>query len=332
MTSTLLTIIVPFHLSDSEKRAPMMDKLVQSIPDRSDIEVIMVDDQSETQYTPPERTHPVVLLKQQGSDRYAGRARSAGLKAAKGEWICFADSDDYFTSDFPKIIDTLPTTKEQQVLFFCESRKENGDEAGRNLYPNHSAYLFALTKDHRFLTNHYVPWGRIIRKSHIQQNQLDFCSRRYANDVRFSTTLALTQPTTKVAPYVGYCVLEADNSLMTNFSSAAFKNRFGAHIEANKRLKKGGMPETQQTYKYRMRQWYPNQKFLTITTFIYLFLTGQIVWRSRWPNIETIPQVWPMLSPKMKDALIHITPEIAQIMSQGEQPETIICKAEKISK
>ena len=65
------SLIIPHHGDDR-----LLDRLLKSIPDRDDLETIVIRDD-----------------KAKG----AGWARNKGLEHAVGEYVLFADSDDYFT-------------------------------------------------------------------------------------------------------------------------------------------------------------------------------------------------------------------------------------------
>jgi glycosyltransferase involved in cell wall biosynthesis len=68
-----------------------------------DIEVIMVDDGSDKETRDIYKKYPVKLIQLEREDkslRTPSRARNAGIKEAKGEYICFLDSDNYYKEDF----------------------------------------------------------------------------------------------------------------------------------------------------------------------------------------------------------------------------------------
>ena len=88
---------------------PLLQRCLNSIPQRDDIQVIVVDDVSDL--TDSERS----LMESFQSDRtrvvfltetkYAGGARNVGLSQAEGKWVVFSDSDDFFTPNAFEIMD-----------------------------------------------------------------------------------------------------------------------------------------------------------------------------------------------------------------------------------
>src|SRR5690625_3962554 len=101
-----LTIIVPhYNSTDSLK------KLLATIPKRNNIEIIVVDDKSKKKErnlydelkASQEFSHVMFLLNLT-KIKGAGVCRNIGLRCAKGEWVLFADSDDFFVEGFYQII------------------------------------------------------------------------------------------------------------------------------------------------------------------------------------------------------------------------------------
>ena len=93
-----LSIIIPHY-----NRPHYLRTLLLSIPHLEEIQVIVVDDKS-TEYQ-----QEYECLKKEFSDRNiefydndevksAGTCRNIGLRHAAGDWLLFADSDDYFIS------------------------------------------------------------------------------------------------------------------------------------------------------------------------------------------------------------------------------------------
>ena len=72
----------------------------------TDIEVVVVDDGSDPEtreiYTSYDNINLVQLERADISLRTPSRARNEGIKIAKGDYICFLDSDNYYEKDFVK--------------------------------------------------------------------------------------------------------------------------------------------------------------------------------------------------------------------------------------
>ena len=94
---TLFTIIIP-HKDIPE----LLDRCLRSIPHREDIQIIVVDDGSYDVDAVKivEKSFPWVLFIYEKNSCGPGVARNRGLEKANGEWIVFADADDYFGDGF----------------------------------------------------------------------------------------------------------------------------------------------------------------------------------------------------------------------------------------
>ena len=73
----------------------LLNRLIESIPQRKDIEIIIVDDNSSIDKRPSiiRGDLKIIELEEQDSNG-AGHARNIGLDMAQGEWLLFADADD----------------------------------------------------------------------------------------------------------------------------------------------------------------------------------------------------------------------------------------------
>lgn len=105
MNNTInFSIIIP------TKNIPdLLQRCLESIPQRSDIEIIVVDDNSDREIVDvknyPGTNNQQVKIIFLPESKGAGYARNIGLTIAKGKWILFADSDDYFSEKFSDILD-----------------------------------------------------------------------------------------------------------------------------------------------------------------------------------------------------------------------------------
>ena len=163
----------------------LFQRCLESIPQREDIEVIVVDDNSDEHLKPHANRHDVILLEIE-SDRSkgAGRARNMGLSQAKGRWVLFADADDYYEKGF---IDVLEQYKDcdADVIYFNHQMVREGRTI-KNRYPfvdrydvNNSATLDAVK--YRF----NVPWNKMVKKSFLTSKNITFEETPVGNDVFF---------------------------------------------------------------------------------------------------------------------------------------------------
>lgn len=95
MSEINYSIIIP------HKNIPnLLQRCLASIPRREDIQIIIVDDKSDVVEVDFECFPGVgeqcveVYFTKEGKG--AGYARNVGLKYAKGKWLLFVDSDDFF--------------------------------------------------------------------------------------------------------------------------------------------------------------------------------------------------------------------------------------------
>ena len=96
----------------------LLQRCVDSIPERNDIQIIVVDDNSDPDKKPSiERKDVKVILLDAEHSQGAGRARNIGLKYAIGKWLLFADADDFYTSEMLSVLDKYSST-DIDVLYF----------------------------------------------------------------------------------------------------------------------------------------------------------------------------------------------------------------------
>ena len=107
------TFIIPHHNSPE-----LLNRCLDSIPQRGDIQIIVVDDNSAEDKRPYiERDDVEVIYIDAEHTKGAGRARNYGLKAAKGKWLLFADCDDFYNAGFLEVLDQYKD-KNIDMLFF----------------------------------------------------------------------------------------------------------------------------------------------------------------------------------------------------------------------
>lgn len=221
-----------------------MDELLETIPDRKDIEVILIDDRSTLPYI-PSRTFEyasIRIVKNTPGKKYAGTARNQGIEIAQGEWIVFADSDDQFTSGFEPILEQVIKKGSQtdQFLFMMASFGNEIDKQNRHLLTHNVITRFRDTQDPKVLTKHHCSPGRIIRREHIHKHNLRYDEKRYAEDSIFTTRLAVSEPRTIVLHIEGYKIRENETSETRKTTKEAIRDRIQAVIDREKVLREKG--------------------------------------------------------------------------------------------
>ncbi len=239
-----LTIIIP-HYNSSK----FLEKLLSTIPKNENIEVIVVDDKSDDNHIDYihkikklEKYTEFILLKNETSKKGAGTARNIGLERATGEWILFADSDDYFTDIFYKSISQYFESDNDVVFFNPTSIYIDTEEiADRHLDIVHvlNTYRHDSTKENELNVkfNIFPPWAKLIKKDFLDKNKINFDEVIAANDVMFSTKVGYFMENFEVSDSTIYVITRNHGSLTANMSEEVFDIRFKVIINYHNFLK-----------------------------------------------------------------------------------------------
>ena len=107
------SFIIPYHNTPD-----LLQRLINSIPQREDIEIIVVDDNSDADKKANIKRQDVKTIYIDKNDTMgAGKARNVGMSAATGKWLLFADSDDFYKAGFINVLDEYRDS-EIEILFF----------------------------------------------------------------------------------------------------------------------------------------------------------------------------------------------------------------------
>ena len=217
-----LSIIIP-HYNCSN----FLNKLLSSIPQKKDVQIIIVDDKSELFHL-----NVIEELKKKYNfdffkndrNKGAGTCRNIGLEKAIGKWILFADSDDFFIDNFYQKVSRYFDSSDDVIFFTPTSENmKTGKIADRHL--SFKKKIFAYLKDNNqknefFLRYTYiVPWSRMIKKELITNHKLNFDEVSISEDVMFSTKVSHFMKKFKVTKDEIYCIVKRS----TSFSKISIK-------------------------------------------------------------------------------------------------------------
>ena len=232
----LLSIIIP------HKDIPnLLMRCLKSIPVSEDIQVIVVDDQSGDVKAVREvqELFPAVTFVYNDKHLGPGFSRNKGLEKAEGEWVMFADADDYFDDNFWAFLDSMALDESADIIYL-KSRSidlDTGKESNRADYYNGLVDRFLRHEwrsAERILLSYDVPWGKIMRNKVIQENTIRFPQMTVGEDTVFSVTLATKVRHVKAYNQVMYVVTSHSGSLTTLDSLEMNRERFMSSLMVNK--------------------------------------------------------------------------------------------------
>lgn len=236
------TFIIP------HKNCPeLLQRCVDSIPIRDDVQVIVVDDNSDADKKPQiEREGVEIVLLDAEHSKGAGRARNVGLEQAKGKWLLFADSDDYFADHFYEIITRYKNHQADMILFKVDSvDSETLKPSNRHVGVN-SAIDRCLRGDiseRQVSFSRESPWSRMIRRSLVSENNICFDEVLASNDTMFTTKVSHFAKKIEVSNNVLYVVTHRQGSLWNSRKSPEnYLTRVSVAIAKQKFLKEQGYP------------------------------------------------------------------------------------------
>lgn len=242
------SIIIP-HKNSSE----LLERCILSIPiQRGDIEVIIVDDNSAEEH----RTYLekignlsdkicIVFTK---DGKGAGYARNIGLQNVVGDWIIFADADDYFAEGAFETFDKN-VSNDYGVIYFKHKSvySDTGLVCERFSIRNELIDSYIRNRNNR---NEYglrlkdvTPWAKIFNHNLIIEKSVKFDEVPASNDVTFVSHVAFYAPKIKVCKDVCYVCTYRVGSITRVQSKENMFSRYLVAVRYNNFVEQNGFPE-----------------------------------------------------------------------------------------
>ena len=201
----------------------LLTRCVDSIPERDDVQVIVVDDNSDEGRKPAlrERKNLQVILLDASQSKGAGRARNVGLKHAEGKWLLFPDSDDCYNDGFLDILDKY-VNHDIEVLYFNAAHRDG--YTGELLKDvSFKKYIDAydntkITADKVKFRNN-VPWSKMVKRELVTKYNIKFEEVPNGNDILFSMMVAYLATKIDVDTFVVYNYYKNSGSIVSKRKS-----------------------------------------------------------------------------------------------------------------
>lgn len=227
----------------------LLNRLIDSIPDRDDIEIFIVDNSDTPLKVTYNKTINVNIL-YSDNKKGAGHARNEGLKKITGKWVVFADADDYFSNNAFEYFDHYSNSSASIVYFGVISKfSETGLDANRGDFYMRLVrkYIeeYSTEKEELLRFKHVVPWGKMFKKDLIDNNTLAFDEVIASNDIMFSARAAKHAEIIEADMREVYCVTVSKGSLTQSTNKDVNLSRYLVALRYNQFLKDCGQSKYQ---------------------------------------------------------------------------------------
>lgn len=218
----------------------LLARMLKSIPEREDIQVIVVDDGSsednvvELKKLQHKNLELILLDENHGG----GYARNVGLQHASGRWFISVDADDYFSNDAFDVFDKYKDD-DIECLYFCLNCVENDGSISvdRVSIPDMSVrnYLHnpSLKNERSLRYRSTTSWNKLVSLDFIKANKIRYEDCRVNIDVLFSFGIGYNVKKLKVIPDVLYNLVNAEGSITRKYRT--IEREFMFYLQVQKR-------------------------------------------------------------------------------------------------
>ena len=230
MPEIMYSIVVPHR-----NQLGFLRRCVESIPKRDDIQIIVVDDNSDISdedWTKFRNDFDYIELELTKEGLGAGYVRNVGLSKVRGQWLLFADSDDFFHPGAFERFDEYAESDLDLIYFYADSVEGTTMEKVEDRLI-HVKGIFERGEVEQLRYHHPSPWGKMIRRAIITENDIRFEEIEVSNDLLFSLKLDLLAEKTAIISDPLYCATVNKDSLRHKMNVRRVKIRVLARKRAN---------------------------------------------------------------------------------------------------
>ena len=179
------SIIIPYR-----DTLELLKSAVASIPDRVDVQIIIVDNSLQPLASEliPQKQDAELLYTTSDPTMGAGRARNEGIRFVKGMWILFLDADDYFTPVAFDTFDKYLDSNYDIIYFDADSvRLIDGGLSTRNESIHQYIHDYLKSGNEDLLRYRFVnPISKMMKASFVINSAILFEEVKASNDMMFS--------------------------------------------------------------------------------------------------------------------------------------------------
>lgn len=222
----LVSFIIPsYNSAHTVKRC--LDSIYTLSLKPSEFEVIFVDDCSTDNtcdiVAEYHTQHPNITLLKQPTNNRQGAARNKGMSVAKGEYICFVDSDDAVTEGIVAAIRLAKEQNTDMTVFHFVNANEHGiitKEADKLSFKEKQVFSgIDMQNKHSYWCS--APWGYIYKTAFLQKVNYPFAEGALYEDSDFVAVHLYYSQRMVYSPELGYIAYYREGSTT---HSTSYKN------------------------------------------------------------------------------------------------------------
>lgn len=229
----LVSVIIPVYNTEKYLRQCLDSVINQTL---KDIEIICVDDGSKDnslnilkEYQ--QKDNRIIILQQQ--NQYAGVARNNGLKIAKGKYLSFLDSDDFFELNMLKEMYDRAESDQSDVVvceytvYDTQMKRLKWNVEIEPRFNRFSTFSFKDMPDLLCGVCNPNPWTKLFKRDLFIDNNLQFDNTICFNDFTcIITALAIAKKISLLRKsFIKYRLYQTSNLTNTAAITHAFKVR-----------------------------------------------------------------------------------------------------------
>lgn len=212
----------------------LLKRLLDTIPKRDDLQVIVVDDCSTkliNQLTRLKKEYNCVEWYTTGSNGGGGKARNIGLEHAVGKYVLFADADDFFLPSIYSILEKYKYEEYDMIIYSAISLNSDSYEVeSRASELNNWISIYQKNPVKGTDKLKYVfgePWCRLINRDLIKKFDISFQEVKCHNDTKFTYQVGHHCESLRVEPTVGYVITHRNDSIV----NTKFNDRYEIEVK-----------------------------------------------------------------------------------------------------
>lgn len=229
------SVIIPHYNNASD-----LQRCLDSIPEREDVQVIVVDDDSDPAMVDFEhfpglgRKNTELVFSKGENGKGPGYARNVGMERAEGKWIIFCDSDDYLLPEANAAMDEYKDSDVEVVYFKVAKKTWKGEFGPYEMF--NSAIDEAKKQNKPDAISYGVPSpiAKFMKRDFLMDNHIRFQQITGGDDILFSVRIAIALKRYALSDTQLYCVVDRPGSLTRNNQWQGFHSYTIACCEAYK--------------------------------------------------------------------------------------------------